>query len=367
MVGALFETDVAENFGAAYVFEKEGGQWVQKAKLEPINPDPNDNFGGAVAISGGTAVVGADAGDEEGGITNSAPGSAYVFERGEGEWAQTARLSAGGRDDFFGGAVGIWGAILAVGAPGHDEGENSSTGAVYIFEPDAGGQWTQTAKVIPSGIREQERFGKGLVVNGHAFAAGAIGTEISNFQAAGAAYIFERINGGSWNQVAKLNRDNPGRNEAFGSRIGFGGTSVVAGIVDTDFSVVEQAAGGTALVFTVPVTPPPPPPPDYEDIFSGGSDLGDGWHESSWFGTYNVNFDPWVFHLQHEWTFVEASSLPDSMFLFDLASAGWFFTGQGLYPNLFSFGRNAWVFYFAGTSGPRQYVDLGSGDFFDLE
>ena len=55
------------------------------------------------------------------------------------------------------------------------------------------------------------------------------------------------------------------------------------------------------------------------------------------------------------------------MFLFDLSSGGWFFTGETLYPNLFSFHRNAWVFYFAGTADPRNYVDLARGEFFDLE
>lgn len=371
VVGTLFETDVAENFGAAYVFEKEGGQWVENAKLEPVNPDPQDNFGIAVAISGDTAVVGADARDEVGGFATSAPGTAYVFERGGGQWGQTARLSAGEQSDLFGGAVGISGEILAVGAPGHNEGAASSTGAVYIFEPDGGGQWSQTAKVLPSGIQEQDRFGKGLEVSGNAFAAGAIGTEVNNRQAAGAAYVFERSDSGPWTQVAKLNRDNPARNDAFGGRIAFGGGNVVVGIIDApDIPVVQVAGGGAAFAFTVPVTPPPPPPPpppEYEDIFSGGADAGGGWHESSWFGFYNVNFDPWIFHLEHGWTFVEASSTPDSMFLFDLSSGAWYFTGQALYPNLFSFGRNAWVFYFAGTSNPRNYVDLASGEFFDLE
>ena len=50
----------------------------------------------------------------------------------------------------------------------------------------------------------------------------------------------------------------------------------------------------------------------------------------------------------------------------DLAR-GWFFTGETLYPNLFSLGRNAWVFYFVRTSNPRQYVDLGNEEFFTLE
>ncbi len=133
--------------------------------------EPFDNFGEAVAIDGDVVAVGATSDDD---VANSSR-AVYVFERSGGQWGHTARLSAGEQSDIFGGAVGLSGDILAVGAPGHNEGRTSSTGVVYIFQPDGGGQWRQTAKLLPSGIREQDRFGKGLVVSGNAFAAGAIG------------------------------------------------------------------------------------------------------------------------------------------------------------------------------------------------
>ena len=84
VVGAYFESDLTENFGAAYVFERENGQWIEKARLLPANPAPLDNFGKAVAISGEIAVVGADAGDVVSGVVNRAPGVSYVFERNAG-------------------------------------------------------------------------------------------------------------------------------------------------------------------------------------------------------------------------------------------------------------------------------------------
>ena len=369
VVGALFETNVAENFGAAYVFEKERGQWVQKAKLEPINPDPEDNFGITVAISGETAVVGADAGDEQGGVANLAPGTAYVFEPGGGRWRQTARLSVNEESDFFGAAVSLSGDFLAIGAPGHNEDGANSSGAVYIFDRDTGGQWRQAAKVIPCDIEERVLFGNGMALSGNALVAGAPASEVNKFVAAGAAYVFERKENGQWTQVAKLHLENPGRQQAFGTRVAISGDKVVSRMTDfLEFGTTsDRAIGGGVSIFRVPVSPPPPPPSEYEDIFGGDPDQGEGWHESTWFGFYNVNFDPWIFHLQHGWTFLEASSTPDSMFLFDLTTGGWYFTGQRLYPNLFSFGRNAWVFYVVQTSNPRQYVDLGTEEFLELE
>ena len=113
---------------------------------------------------------------------------------------------------------------------------------------------------------------------------------------------------------------------------------------------------------TIPVAEPEFPP-----ALEGAEDLGGNWFRSSWFGDFNIEFDPWLFHAQHGWMFLFADSTPESVFLFDLASGAWFFTNATTYPNLFSFGRSSWVFYFEGTSGPRDFVDLVSGDFFSLE
>ena len=113
---------------------------------------------------------------------------------------------------------------------------------------------------------------------------------------------------------------------------------------------------------TIPVAEPEFPP-----ALEGAEDLGGNWFRSSWFGDFNIEFDPWLFHAQHGWMFLFADSTAESVFLFDLASGAWFFTNAITYPNLFSFGRSSWVFYFEGTSGPREFVDLVSGDFFSLE
>ncbi len=103
-------------------------------------------------------------------------------------------------------------------------------------------------------------------------------------------------------------------------------------------------------------------------VFADGEELGEGWVRSGWFGDFNRNFldAGWLFHAQHGWMFLAPGGDPASVFLFDLSSTGWFFTGEGTYPNLFSFGQSFWIFYFEGSSGPRQLVDLQTGEFFNL-
>ena len=100
--------------------------------------------------------------------------------------------------------------------------------------------------------------------------------------------------------------------------------------------------------------------------FDNAVELGEGW-VSDWLGIFNANELPWIFHSEHSWMYIGEDSTADSLFAFDLSSDQWFYTDMSNYPNLFSFGRNSWVFYFEGTSGPRQFADLVSGEFFSLD
>ena len=101
--------------------------------------------------------------------------------------------------------------------------------------------------------------------------------------------------------------------------------------------------------------------------FEDAAELGDGWWFSDWFDSFNINSFPWIFHAQHEFMFVFDGSISESIFLYDLSSEGWFFTSALLYPNLYSFGRSSWVFYFEDTAKPRQFVDLQSGEFWSAD
>jgi hypothetical protein len=110
--------------GAAYIFVRSGTIWSQQAKLTPSDAADNDRFGGSVAISGDTVVVGAS-------LKNSATGAACVFVRSGSNWIQQAKLNASDitDGDWFGESVSISGATIIVGAPG----KNSNGGVVYVF------------------------------------------------------------------------------------------------------------------------------------------------------------------------------------------------------------------------------------------
>ena len=78
--------------------------------------------------------------------------------------------------------------------------------------------------------------------------------------------------------------------------------------------------------------------------FAGAVELGDGWWNSSWDGTYNAEGFPCIFHLQHSFQYV---LLPDDMngvYLYDLNTQDWWWTDNSVYPWFFSFNRQTWSF-----------------------
>ena len=274
----------------------------------------------------------------------------------------TLRASDGQRFDRFGRSVAIDGDTIVVGATGDDD-LGSGSGTAFVFER-SDGQWMETAKLTASDGTGFEKFGEAVAIDGDTIVVGAP-DEDGRGSKAGALYVFQRGESGTWQQVAKITASSGAAEDRFGLIVDIDGLSAIGAAPERDGAGEDS---GVALLYRLGGEPAGA----YEDIFSGGPDLGGGWHFSEWFGFYNVNFyEPWVFHLEHVWMFVTTESTtestPESMFLYDLSSEGWFFTDSTQYPNMFSFARSAWVFYFKETAGPRNFVDLGSGEFFDLE
>jgi hypothetical protein len=132
----------APNAGAVYVFTRNNnGIWVQQPYLKSSNADAGDQFG-LVTLSGDTLVVGAVTENSSafgGAADNSAPdaGAAYVFIRSNGVWIQQPYLkasNANANDQF--GWVGFSGDTLITGAFG--EGSSALGGEADNNTPDAG-------------------------------------------------------------------------------------------------------------------------------------------------------------------------------------------------------------------------------------
>ena len=146
--------NTANAAGAAYVFVRNGMNWSQQAYLKAPNAEAFDCFGGSIAISDDTVVVGALEEDsaavgidgDQSDNTADAAGAAYVFVRNGTSWSQQAYLKASNAEAFdgFGGSVAIAVDTVVVGtsfedsaAVGVDDDQSDNTadaaGAAYVF------------------------------------------------------------------------------------------------------------------------------------------------------------------------------------------------------------------------------------------
>jgi hypothetical protein len=128
IVGAYWSDGNGSSSGAAYVFKRvEFIIWAEEAKLLASDGAALDSFGKSVSISGDYAVVGAY-------FDNGGIGSAYIFEYDGQNWNQQAKLEAsdGADDDRLGLSVSISGGFAIVGAP-FDDDDGEDSGSAYIF------------------------------------------------------------------------------------------------------------------------------------------------------------------------------------------------------------------------------------------
>lgn len=205
--------------GAAYVFVRRGGAWIEQAKLIAADTLANDWFGFPVALSGNTAVVGTYTG-------NSAAMAAYVFVRSAGVWTQQARLAPSEpSDSMFGFAVAIDGNLALVGAP--LEGDNGeSSGAAYVFKRTSG-VWAQEAKLLASDGGPNDWFGAAVALSGSTALIGAL-TDGPAGVGSGSAYIFER-SGGAWSEEQKLIASDGEPLQLFGASVTLAGARALVG------------------------------------------------------------------------------------------------------------------------------------------
>ncbi len=113
IVGSPLHDLPVGNCGALYVFDLVSGAWIQTAKLTASDPTFS-LFGHSIEVVGDRLITGAPFSMEP-----SYTGAAYLFERQGGDWTELAKF--GGSNlldgDTLGWALDMNGAEVAIGAP----------------------------------------------------------------------------------------------------------------------------------------------------------------------------------------------------------------------------------------------------------
>ncbi|HSG38493.1 MAG TPA: FG-GAP repeat protein [Thermoanaerobaculia bacterium] len=187
LVGAPTTDEPAVLSGAAYVFRRQGGGWRLEARLASANAVSLEKFGASVALDGDLALVGsprAALGD------STRAGAAFVFQRSGGGWRQTARIQAPSprSDEEFGRAVALAPGRAIVGSSFGDA-AGLNTGVAYLFERQ-GERWNARGAVFATEPAAVEEFGTSVAVSGSRALIGAP-RQGRHGNAAGAAYVFQ--------------------------------------------------------------------------------------------------------------------------------------------------------------------------------
>ena len=220
LVGAWGHAEPVPNAGAAYVYELGPSGWVETAELLAGDPDLGDVFGEAVAISGDTALVTAPGDDE----AASLAGAAYIFERTAGVWVQTQKLFASdaGSGAYWGNAASMSGDRAIIGNRlAHAAYVFERSGGFWVevaklTASDRGSDWFGVSVSI-------SEDGETVIVGAYYDDDACVNDPNCN---SGSAYIFERTPGG-WVETAKLTASDGAKEDWFGYSVSIGGDVAV--------------------------------------------------------------------------------------------------------------------------------------------
>jgi hypothetical protein len=156
--------------GAAYVFERSATGWQQQAYLTDPSPDAFDQFGVSVAVSGDTVVVGNPLDYD---VSFSDVGAAHVFTRSGATWSLTGEVRPTAPHlHGFGGSVAVSGDTLLVGS-----GNLTSTAATVFVR--AGSGWALDAFLEPFGQAATQYFGNTVALSGDTAVVSSCGSRSS--------------------------------------------------------------------------------------------------------------------------------------------------------------------------------------------
>ncbi|MDX1578227.1 MAG: choice-of-anchor B family protein, partial [Gemmatimonadota bacterium] len=200
------------------VFERAEGRWTSTERLWSEGSTRGESFGTSLALLGdGVLVASGDPGLRYG---------AWAFARAASGWTAAAPLALDRTAAAGGGPVTLATVMSilqpparAVAADG-DRALIATAGgeggpAVRVFERSTEGTWRSSATLEPEGLERNAGWGSAVALRGARALVGAPGQG-----RAGAVFVFERGDDGSWRQAAVL-EDPDGGSDGLGSSLAF--------------------------------------------------------------------------------------------------------------------------------------------------
>jgi hypothetical protein len=232
--------------GVAYMYTAVDGDWTNlqlTATLTQSRGQSQGGFGGAVAISGDTVIVGGYDSAEE-------SGAAYVYVNPSGTVSETAELTTSVPGAPFD-SISIDGNTIVAGSPLAPIDNQPELGAAYVYvePPDGWGNMTQTAELVANDESTDCGFGNSVSISGSTVAVGAPRADGRR----GFAYVFvEPAHGwnGTQGQTAELVPSNGTKSAIFGISVSLSADTVAVGAPEE--SVGANQEQGAVYIFSKP-------------------------------------------------------------------------------------------------------------------
>jgi len=213
------------NEGAVAIFVQGTGSWARDGTLSANDVAAGDFFGERVALRGDLAAAQAESG-------------IYIFRRTGSGWSEIQKLvpPAGTR---FDGGLAIGNATIFVGAPAY-----GVPGEVFVFEPDLNGTWHPVQTLASGDEAGSDYFGGEIAEAGGTLVIGAAGDN--------AAFVFAQRNAG-WSEQQKLAPPDEPASASFGAALAVSQERIVVGApqADTNPSGDCAEAAGAVYVFAL--------------------------------------------------------------------------------------------------------------------
>jgi hypothetical protein len=188
VVGAHQNDTGAIDAGSVYVYDLASGTPTTPVRtLDNPSPAADDEFGCAVAISGNRIVIGCH--QDDAGATDT--GAAYLYDLASanpGSPVATLIHPDPEDDEYFGSAVAISGTRVVVGVP-EDDVSASDGGCGYVYEITSATFPTPADRLITENQPDNEQLGSSVAIDGATVLMSAP-LHAGNTADRGAAYLF---------------------------------------------------------------------------------------------------------------------------------------------------------------------------------
>lgn len=213
--------------------------WAESQRILPAEPAFLQGTGRAIAVDGAFMALG-DPADDEGSF--SGVGSVSWFQRSGELYSLQARLRAPtiAAGDFYGSAVDVQGALLAVGAPGRESGAGQDNGEVLLYALAQGG--ATLAATLAGPVSDGAQFGASLSLDQGRIAVGAPGEDGGR----GAVYIYGSL-AGAWSLVQRIQPAELVAGDQYGASLSLLGNRLVVGAPQRTASGLVNA--GSAYIY----------------------------------------------------------------------------------------------------------------------